>query len=140
MRAAGWIPSRLAGWQVPLSLIAYGLIALSIIGALGGIGYKVRESGKDVIRLEWAAANEEARRREQEASAKAAADLAAERAKRKVVIRERTTYVDKIVDRPVYATQCLDASGLSCLESAIRGQIAPGCKPDGTVPAPKPTG
>ena len=123
-----------------MSLIAYGLIALALIGALGGAAYKVRESGKDAIRLEWAQANEEARRREQEASAKAAADLAAERDKRKVVIRERTTYVDKIVDRPVYRNVCLDADGLRCVAEAIGGKSAAGCKPDGTVPAPKPAG
>ena len=40
-----------------VGLIAYGLIALAILGALGGIGYKVRESGKDAVRVEWAEAN-----------------------------------------------------------------------------------
>ena len=109
-----------------------------MLSLLAGIGYKVRESGKDAIRIEWAAANEAARKRESEASAKAASDLEAERKKRKVVIREVTQYVDKIVDRPVYSNVCLDAAGLSCLESAIRGQVAPGCKPDAPMPAAKP--
>jgi len=34
------------------TLIAYGLIALAVLGALGGISYKIRESGKDAVRLE----------------------------------------------------------------------------------------
>ena len=37
-----------------MGLIAYGLIALALIGALGGLGYKIRESGKDAARIEWA--------------------------------------------------------------------------------------
>ena len=122
-----------------MNLIAYGLIAIAILGALGGIGYKVRESGKESVRLEWAKANEEARKREAAASAKAAADLAAERAKRKVVIRERTTYVDREIEKPVYRNICLPDSGLRCANSAIRGESASGCKPEGTLPPVKPT-
>lgn len=123
-----------------MGLIAYGLIALALIGALSGIGYKIRESGKDAVRVEWAAANEATRQREAAASAKAAADLAAERKKRKVVIQERTTYVDKIIDRPVYRNVCIDPDGLRCVNAAINGQDTAGCKPDGTVPTPKPSG
>ena len=40
-----------------MGLIAYGLIALAILGALGGAAWKVRESGKDAVRVEWAEAN-----------------------------------------------------------------------------------
>ena len=123
-----------------MSLIAYGLIALSILGMLGGIGYKVRESGKDAVRVEWAEANAMARAAEAAASAKAAADLAAERAKKKTVIQTRTVYVDKIVDRPVYRNQCFDDDGLRCLNAAINGSDATGCKPDSTLPASKPAG
>lgn len=35
-----------------MGLIAYGLIALAILGALGGIGYKVRQAGADSVRAE----------------------------------------------------------------------------------------
>ena len=119
------------------TLLLYGVVALAILGTLGTIGYKVRESGKDAIRLEWAAANEQARKQEAERSAAAAQALEAERKKRKVVIREVTQYVDKIVDRPIYSNVCIDAAGLSCLESAINGKVAPGCKPDSTVPTVK---
>lgn len=123
-----------------MSLIAYGIIALAILGALGGLGYKVRESGKESVRLEWATANEEARRREQAASAKAAADLAAERAKRKVVIQKRTVYVDREIEKPIYRNICLPDTGLRCANAAISGKGASGCEPDGTMPAPKPAG
>ena len=38
-------------------LLAYGLLALAILATLSGIGWKIRESGKDAIRVEWAEAN-----------------------------------------------------------------------------------
>ena len=34
------------------TLIVYGLIALAILGTLGGIGYKVRQAGADSVRAE----------------------------------------------------------------------------------------
>jgi len=52
------------------SILVYTLVALAGLTLLTGIGYKIRESGKDAIRLEWAEANrkEEARKeREREA-------------------------------------------------------------------------
>ena len=45
------------------SIILYGLIALAVLGTLSGISWKIRESGKDAIRVEWAAANEKERAR-----------------------------------------------------------------------------
>ncbi len=123
-----------------MGLLSYGIIALAILGMLGGIGYKVRESGKDAVRLEWKEAEEAQAKREKAASDKAAADLAAARAATKVVIQKRTVYVDKIIDRPVYRNQCFDDDGLRCLNAAINGTDATGCKPDGTVPAAKSAG
>lgn len=35
-----------------MGLLAYGLIALGILGMLGGIGYKIREAGADSVRAE----------------------------------------------------------------------------------------
>ena len=49
--------------MIPLNLIAYGLIALAIIAAMSGIAWKIRESGKDAIRVEWAKANADERAR-----------------------------------------------------------------------------
>lgn len=117
----------------------YAVLALAIVGTLGGIAYKLDHNGfvrgKAEIQQAWDAANAEARAREAAASAAAAKALAAERAKRKIVIQEVTRYVDKIVDRPVYSNVCLDDDGLRCLGSAINGQDASGCKPSGAVPA-----
>lgn len=56
-------------------LLAYGLIALAILGALSGIAWKIRESGKDAIRVEWAEANRKAE--EAAAASRATAELIA---------------------------------------------------------------
>ena len=121
-----------------MNLLLYGFVALAIIGSLAGIGYKVRQSGYDSCKVEWDASEQSARKREADLSAFAAKALADERAKKKVVVQERTVYVDKIVDRPVYRNQCFDASGVSCLNAAILGKDSAGCKPDGTMPPSKP--
>ena len=42
------------------SLIVYAVLALAILGTLTGIAWKIRESGKDAVRLEWAEANRQA--------------------------------------------------------------------------------
>lgn len=136
----GWILA--ARLERGFGILLYAVAAIALVGAVGGLYYKVNhdgyERGKGEIKQQWDAANLEARQREAEASAKAAKELAEARAKRKVIVQERTVYVDKIVDRPVYLNQCLDADGLRCLGSAIRGENAAGCKPDGTMPAVKP--
>jgi len=123
-----------------VNLILYAVLALAVMGMIGTGVYKVKKWGGDEVRQEWQVAEVAARKKEAEASAKAAADLAEERAKAKVVIQKRTVYVDKIVDRPVYRNQCFDADGLRCLNAAINGTDATGCKPDGAMPAAKPSG
>ncbi len=52
------------------TLLLYGFLALAILGALGGIGYKVRESGKDSVRVEWAEANAAAQKKSEEERAR----------------------------------------------------------------------
>lgn len=49
------------------SILFYAILGLAILMTLSGIAYKIRESGKDAIRVEWAAANaaEEARKAEE---------------------------------------------------------------------------
>lgn len=48
-------------------ILLYAVLALAILATLSGIAWKIRESGKDAIRIEWAAANakEEARKLEE---------------------------------------------------------------------------
>lgn len=123
-----------------MQLIAYGLIALAVLGMVGTGVYKVKKWGGDEVRAEWNAANETARKREAELSAKAAADLEAERRKRKVVIQERTIHVDREVEKPVYRNVCLPATGVCLANAAINGKVAPECLSDGAVSAPKPAG
>lgn len=53
--------------QRGFSLIVYAVLALAVLGALSGIAWKIRESGKDVIRLEWAEANRRAEEAERAA-------------------------------------------------------------------------
>ena len=124
--------------QHGFSLIFYAVLALAVLGTLSDIAWKIREAGADSIRLEWAEANVEARKREQEASDKAAAELEAERQKKKVVIQKRTVYVDKIVERAVYRNVCLDPDGLRCINAAIVGKDEAGCKPDLAMPSSEP--
>ena len=123
-----------------MNLLLYGVIALAILGTVGGIVYKVRQGGYDACKVEWAASDEAARKREAELSAFAAKALADERAKAKVVIQKRNVYVDREVEKPVYRNVCLPDSGLQCLNAAITGKSDAGCKPDGAMPAPKPAG
>ena len=51
--------------MIQMNLIAYGLIAIAILALLSGIAYKIRESGKDAIRLEWAEANRAEKERQE---------------------------------------------------------------------------
>ena len=123
-----------------MSLIAYGLIAIAILSSIG-YGYKVvKDSGREEVRLEWAAANEAARAREAAASAKAAAALEAERKKRRVIVQERTVYVDREIEKLVTSASCFSLDGVRTLNCAIDGTSAAGCKPAGAVPSTKPAG
>ena len=55
-------------------LIVYAVLALAILGTLSGIAWKIRESGKDAVRVEWSEANRQA----QEAADKLTAERALE--------------------------------------------------------------
>ena len=123
-----------------MGLLAYGLIALSIIGILSGIGYQIRESGKEAVRLEWAEANKLAREAEEKKANQAATNLEATRVEYRTKYRTITQAVDKIVDRVEYRHVCLDADGLRLANCAILGKSADSCKPDDGVPKPAPAG
>ena len=47
------------------SILLYAVAAIAILGILSGIAYKIRESGKDSVRVEWAAANAKAQEQQQ---------------------------------------------------------------------------
>ena len=132
------------GRQRGFGLLAYGLIALAVIGSLAGLYWKIYSSGFDngkaEVQTAWDAANEAARAREAAASAKAASDLAAERKKRRVVVQERTVYVDREIEKLVVSTSCLSHAGVLCVNGAIDGKGTCRPEPSGTVPAAKPAG
>ena len=121
------------------TIIVYAVIALSFIGALGGIYAKGYYSGKATVTAEWQAANEKARAEEAAKGAAAATKLETSRAKTKIVYRTITKEVDKVVveyrDRP-----CLDDRGLHITRCAIQQKSGDSCKPAGPVPAVKPSG
>ena len=135
--------------QRGFGIIAYAVLALAILAAIGGIiAWADRNiattagvnKGRVEVKTQWDAANEAARQREAEASAKAAAELEAERKKRKVVIKERTIYVDREIEKLVDSGTCFKPDGVRAVNCAIRGESADRCKPDGSVPAPRPPG
>ena len=104
---------------IPLGLLGYGLLALGILGMLGGIVYKIREGGYDKAKAECLEAAEAQRQRELEASAKAAKELAEARVKRKVIIQERTIFVDRNVEKLVDSVACFKPDGVKLLNEAI---------------------
>lgn len=120
------------------------IIGLVIIAVIAGGIFAIYEKGVSVgeakIKLEWEEANRVQREKEAAQIAAAAKELEAERAKRKVVYRTITQTVDKIVDRPVYRNVCMDPDGLQCVNAALRGEDAAGCKPDGPMRGIKPAG
>jgi hypothetical protein len=123
-----------------LNLLLYGVVALAILGTLGGMAYKIRESGYDSCKVEWTEAAAAQTKREQELSAFAAKALALERAKRKVVTKERTIYVDREITKLVESGTCFTPLGVCNINSAISGKGGDSCKPDGTMPAARPSG
>ena len=112
------------------SIILYALLAIALLGIIGGGLWKARQAGYQAAKLEC----EEAARAQREAEAKqaaaAATGLEVKREKAKVVYRTITQNVDKIVERPVYRNVCLDADGLRELNAAVRGEVANPTKPD----------
>lgn len=53
-----------------------------------------------------------------------AGELEAAKAARKVIHDTQVRYVDRLVDRPLYARECLDADGLRIARAALAGQAA----------------
>lgn len=129
-----------------MNLLLYGLLALAIIGALGGIGYKVRQAGYDAAKLECAQAMRELeeaakaqRERELAQATKAAVKKERGDAKARIVYRTIREEVEKVVERPIYrdAPSCLDADGLRIATDAIASRTRPDpAKSDRVLRAP----
>jgi O-acetyl-ADP-ribose deacetylase (regulator of RNase III) len=120
------------------SILVYGILALAILAMLGGIAYKIRESGKDAVRLEWREAVEAQKQQEQAQITQAGERKEKSDAKAKVVYRTITRDVEKVVTRDVYRNVCLDDSGLLLANAALAGPDATAGKPGKPLPQPDP--
>jgi hypothetical protein len=118
------------------SLLLYGIIALAVLGALGGIYGAGYRSGSNAVHDEWQTASREQRDRELKAGQKAAEKKEAGDAKAKIVYRTLTREVERVVKEPVFNHECLPADGLRIARDAIRGEIADSAKPDQPVRSP----
>ena len=121
-----------------MSLLAYGLIALAVLGSLAGIyGYVHHDGvveGRAEVQKSWDSANKKARERETKQGEVAEKKTEAARVEIRYVTKTLTQAVDRIVDRPVYRSVCLDPDGLRLARCAIGGKSADSCKPDRPVP------
>lgn len=66
----------------------------------------------------------------------AAQSLEQKDAEAKIVYRAVTQMVDRIVEKPVYREQCLDADGLRAANLAIAGALADPAEPDAALREP----
>lgn len=64
-----------------------------------------------------------------------AGSLAAKQADQKVIYATITKTVDRLVDRPVYRSECIDDDGLRNINGALAGTAADPGQPDAAVPA-----
>ena len=121
-------------------ILLYLLAGIAALAMLSGIAYKIRESGKDAVRLEWAEANRKAREAEAAKGDAAAKGLEVDRGKTRTIFKTITQTVDKIVEKPVYRNVCLEPDGLCIANAALLEKSADSCKPDKPVPASKSAG
>ena len=123
-----------------MNLLLYGFLALAILGAVGTGVYKVKQWGANEVRAEWNEAIATQREEDIQRSMVAAGNLSEDRKKRRVIIEERTVYVDREIEKLVDSGVCFKPDGVRCINATVIGEIAAGCKPDGTLPATKPAG
>jgi hypothetical protein len=119
-----------------------------IVGALVGAALLFAGgawTGREWCDRGWRASMQEAQQehtkallRELEKSNAAAMDLEQARAQRKVVYRTITKEVERLVERPVYQSVCIDDDGVRAINHALRGTPPAEPKPDPAVPAPRP--
>lgn len=129
--------------MIPIGLIAYGLAALAILGAIYGVYRWIDRSwettagierGTRDMKAKWDGAVALQREREVKQAAGALTNLEKANAKARVVYRTITRDVDRVVTRDVYRNVCLDDDGLRIARHAIRGESAAPGEPDKPVP------
>jgi hypothetical protein len=108
----------------------YGLLALAVLGALGGIYGAGYRSGSNSVMNEWQTASREQREREEKKAQKAAEKKETGDAKAKVVYRTITREVERVVKSPDFDRECLNPDGLRVARDAINGTLSDPAKPD----------
>jgi hypothetical protein len=128
----------LPGLPLEAKLIAYAVALVALIaGALAlanhfeGLG-RAAEKANEAI----------AQQAEHERIAKlnfrnneVAGSLATKQADQKVIYATITKTVDRVVERPVYRSECIDDDGLRNINAALAGAAADPSQPDAAVPA-----
>lgn len=118
-------------------LLIYLAMVLGILGALGIIAYKIRQSGYDSAMLAVEEANAKHRKKRELIIVNTAEELEKTKEKTRVIYKTITKEVDRVVltylDKP-----CLDDRGVSVANSALTRQASPAAQPDKALPPTNP--
>lgn len=110
--------------MIPPSIYGYLIIAALVVSAFVGTYLKGRFDGRRVCNQKIQELMIESTEREQ-AAMRHANDAATEleKAHARIEIKYRTIVneVERVVDRPIYVGQCLDADGVRLANSALTG-------------------
>lgn len=102
------------------------------LGSWLGYDYKAAKCAVEIAEMRQAAQDQ--KDAEAEKIHEAATRLEAANAKARVVYRTLTKTIDRVVERPVYATDCIDDDGLRALNAALAGKALDPGQPDDAMP------
>ena len=105
-------------------------IAAAAAAAAFGAGWQVRDWRADAAELARVQAEQRDTLRRQEAAYGASSRHEASRERLRQEIQTLTVEVERVVERPVYAAECIDADGLRLIARAI------GAAPSASEPGP----
>lgn len=123
---------------ISVDLIIAGAAIAAVVAVLWGTYAMGAKAGRAEIQTKWDKAARELREKEANQANTASTTLETTNAKARIITREITVEVEKVVDRPVYRNICLDDDGLRLARCAIRGESPDTCKPDEPVRPPAP--
>lgn len=112
----------------------YGVMLIIVALAMGAAYFKGHHAGAESVQVKWDKAIADQREREQQQAAFATTKLEAGNVQAKVVYRTITQTVDKVVEKPVYRSMCLDDDGLRVANQALAGSLAAPRQPDKPMP------
>jgi hypothetical protein len=119
----------------PLLYLKIGVLVVGMAGSAWA-AHKATSNAWKADLLEAERAHTEALNAEIERTNGVAAELEVERGKQRVIYKEITKEVAKVVTRDVYRNVCLDDDGLRLARAAIAGQAVGPSQPPGPVPRP----